>query len=570
MTRFRLSMIALVAICLLGAPAWAADDDASKAETAERVVVRGAEELGGPIVPHRFFGDLRDLPRLPMWEPGDSYLVNPRRSLDEIDTFFTPAKLDPLLARQQEVGTRGAAASSQLLSFEGVDTGASPPDPSGDIGKNYYIHAVNASSFAIFDKTDGSLVAGPTAMDSLSSGQCAAGAGDPIIVYDDLAERWLMTEFTNIGNNDLCLYVSMTDDPVTGGWCAYEFQDSSFPDYPKWGIWPNVYMATSQQGNSPPVYAFDRENMLNCDAARPTQKLTGPGLPGLGFEIFTPANVDGAAPPNGSPAFLMRHRDTELGNQGPPGMPDEDILEIWQFEVDWDTPANTALTQLPDIMVSEFDSNLCPPINQFSCVPQPNNGPRLDPLLEVIMNQLVYRNFGTHETLVGVLQTDIGDFEDHSGERWFELRKTGQGDWQLHQEGTWSPDAEHRFMGTIGMDRAGNILLGYALSSTTTSPSVRYTGRLASDPLGVMTEPEQELVAGTGRSFSSRFGDYSHMGVDPVDDCTFWFTVEYTEGVGNTANQIGKVVFPSCLEAGGIFDDDFETGDTGEWDAGAP
>jgi len=432
-----------------------------------------------------------------------------------------------------------------------------------DVGSGHVIQIVNASNFIIYDKATGATLAGPTALDSLGTGACASGRGDPVVIYDALADRWVMSEFSS--GLAMCVYVSMTNDPVTGGWCSYLFGTST--DYPKYAVWPDAYYVTTNEGNVPPVYAFDRENMLTCGTARPIQKLVAPGLPGLGFEAFTPGDLDGPTlPPAGSPAYFMRHRDTELGNQGPMN-PTQDILELWQMQVDWTTPANTTLTQLPDILVSEFDSNLCPPIGVFSCIPQPGTTTRLDPLLEVIMNRLSYRNFGSHQMLLGVLQTDIGDFEDHSGERWFELRKTGAGPWSLFQEGTFSPDADHRFMGTVAMDGDGNILLGYALSSTTTNPSIAFTGRHAADPAGTMTEPEQVLIAGVGNSATSRYGDYSQMGIDPVDDCTFWFTVEYAEGVSNTTTGIGAVKFDGCtgLAASLIFSDGFESGNTSAW-----
>jgi len=543
----------LVSLALASSPLAAQED---------RVVVHGAEVIGDPVTPHIFYGDVRDLPTAPQWQYGDEYIVNPRRWFGEDTSFFTPATPDPLLERQAQAAVRGVS-STTLFAFQGLDFGASPPDPTLDVGSGHVIQIVNASNFIIYDKATGATLAGPTALDSLGTGACASGRGDPVVIYDALADRWVMSEFSS--GLAMCVYVSMTNDPVTGGWCSYLFGTST--DYPKYAVWPDAYYVTTNEGNVPPVYAFDRENMLTCGTARPIQKLVAPGLPGLGFEAFTPGDLDGPTlPPAGSPAYFMRHRDTELGNQGPMN-PTQDILELWQMQVDWTTPANTTLTQLPDILVSEFDSNLCPPIGVFSCIPQPGTTTRLDPLLEVIMNRLSYRNFGSHQMLLGVLQTDIGDFEDHSGERWFELRKTGAGPWSLFQEGTFSPDADHRFMGTVAMDGDGNILLGYALSSTTTNPSIAFTGRHAADPAGTMTEPEQVLIAGVGNSATSRYGDYSQMGIDPVDDCTFWFTVEYAEGVSNTTTGIGAVKFDGCtgLAASLIFSDGFESGNTSAW-----
>jgi hypothetical protein len=533
----------------------------------EPVVVMGTS-VGDPVVPFRFYGDLRDLPPAESWAPGDPVDINPRRWIGpEIDVPFTPAKPDPLLGRQRSVSGAGPAFT-EVASVDGVASASCcPPDPTMDVGPDYIVQAVNASTVSIWDKDDLSTPVATFALDSLGSGDCANGIGDPIVLYDPLANRWLLTEFTSPGNNDLCVYVSMTSDPVAGGWCQYEYQSTSFPDYPHYGVWTDAYWVTTNQGAR--VYAFDRANMISCDTARPVQLATAPSLPGLGFEAFMPSDIDGdTAPPAGSKAMMIRHRDTELGNQGP-SLPTQDVIEFWSAEVDFDTADSLMLTKQPDILVSEFDSNLCPPIGVFSCVPQ-QGGSDLDPLLEVMMYRTAYRNFGTHESIVGVLQTDVGDFEDHSGERWLEFRREG-GDWSLHQEGTYSPDADHRFMGTIAQDQSGNILLAYAASSASIYPGIRYTGRLASDPLGVMTLPEQTLVAGQQSNPSNRYGDYSQMNVDPEDDCTFWFTVEYRGSTAAEQSRIGAVRFDQCGEGSDeIFADGFETGDRSEWSNAAP
>lgn len=532
-------------------------------------VYRGAESVGDPVTPYVTYVDLRDLPRAPAWEPGDPIVVNPRRWLEDVPGIENQLQRDPLVDRQRQV-PEGILDFTQVADFAGLDSSAVPPDPTGDVGPNYVIQAINGggTTFAVFNK-DGTIAAGPMTLDNLGTGGCASGLGDPIVLYDQLADRWVLTEFSG-ATNALCVYVSLTNDPISGGWCNYQFNTSNFPDYPKYSVWPDAYYVTSNEGGGVPVRALDRENMLTCSTARPFQKLTAPRLPGLGFQAFTPADVDGAAPPPmGTPAPMMRHRDDELHDPGS-NDPTTDILELWEFSVDWDNSANSTFTGPFDVVTSEFDSNLCPPLNVFSCIPQPGTGTRLDPLLEVIMNRLAYRNFGSHETLLGVLQTDVGDFQDHSGERWFELRRAateGSG-WALHQEGTYSPDSEHRFMGTVSMDGDGNVLLAYNVSSTSVFPSIRYTGRLASDPMGVMTQDEQTLVAGGGSNNFNRYGDYSQMGVDPADDCTFWFTAEYNP-TSSSDTRIGAVRFNGCT-GGAIFTDGFESEDTSNWSVTEP
>ncbi|MCB1035788.1 MAG: hypothetical protein KDD47_18345, partial [Acidobacteria bacterium] len=344
-------------------------------------------------------------------------------------------------------------------------------------------------------------------------------------------------------------------------------------DSPKYAVWPDAYLVTANQGDLPPVYALDRENMLSpdgatCPTARPMQKIQGAdGLPALSVEALTPADLDGRLPPVPSPAFLLRHRDEEL-NGDLDQDPLTDQLEVWSLIVDFADAAQTTMVQLADVTISDFDSNLCPPIEIFSCIPQPGGAPALDPMLEVVMNRLTYRYFGSHETLVGVLQTDVNDSPDHSGERWFELRRTpaGSGDWTLFQEGTYSPDGDGRFMGTVAMDGGGNMLLAYNVSSTTVFPSLRYTGRQVGDPLGVMTVAETTLAAGSAANSSNLYGSYNQMGVDPVDECTFWFLGMYNPS--GKGVRIGAVRFDLCNVS--MFADGFESGDVSAWSASLP
>ncbi len=217
-------------------------------------------------------------------------------------------------------------------------------------------------------------------------------------------------------------------------------------------------------------------------------RMTAPKLSGFGFQALIPSDLDGPGPPAGSPNYFMRHVDTEV--HAPGGFPGNDFLEIWAFDDPFGAPS---FAKIADIPVTEFDSDLCG-LFSFFCFPQPGTATTLDPLREVIMWRLQYRNFGTHETLVGNFVTDV-DGTDHGGIRWFELRKVGAGPWTLFQEGTYAPDADNRWMGAIAMDGAGNIALGYNVSSASTFPSLRYTGRLASDPLGTMPQGEMTLIA---------------------------------------------------------------------------
>ncbi len=522
-------------------------------------VYRGAESIG-PITPHIFTGDLRNLPRAPMGQIGDTIKEIPKMTYprggkpgEKGATVTSPLKgPDPLIEKQKNVIKKedvSRSFSTPSLNFSGQGfTFVNPPDTVGDVGINYYIQMVNAlggAQFTIYNKSDGSVAAGPTLLDSLapSGTNCAFGLGDPIVLFDHLANRWLMSEFS-ANANALCVYISQTADPITGGWFVYEFATPDFPDYPKYGVWPDAYYVSTNE-SSPAVYALDRSNMLNGSSAT-MQRFTASNLSGFGFQALIPSDLDGAlAPPAGSPNYFMRHRDDEAHNAGS-NDPTQDYLEIWEFSVDFVTPANSTFTGPTNIPITEIDSDLCG-LTSFDCFPQPGSTVTLDPLREVAMWRSQYRNFGTHETMVGNLVTDV-DNTDHGGIRWFEMRNTGSG-WSLFQEGTFSPDSDNRWMGSISMDGEGNIAMGYNVVSTSTFPGIRYVGRVASDPLGTMPLGEFTIINGAGSNNSNRYGDYSSINIDPVDDKTFWFTGEYTQASGNWATQIAAFSFSQSAQS---------------------
>ncbi len=514
-------------------------------------VVRGAEVVE-TVVPFRVDVDLRDLPRVPAWRPGDPIKEIPRRFYPRGDEGGprepvnpTGTTRDPLLDRQASA-PQGVdrVITTPDLNMDGQGfSGVNPPDTVGDVGTSYYIQMINDSGgakFTVYDKNTGAVVAGPTSLDSLGSGFCGNGLGDPIVLYDQLAGRWLLSEFSRSGNR-LCVYVSQTGDPLSGGWYAYDFQAPSFPDYPKYAVWPDAYYVGTNESGGSPAYALERSQMLIGGAAS-SQRFTAPDLAGFGFQMLTPSDVDGPAPPAGSPAYFVRHNDDERHNAGG-NDPTADFLEIFEFDVDFSNPANSSFTGPIQVPISEIDSGLCG-FTSFSCVDQPGTSVALDPLREVVMWRSQYRNFGSHEVLVGSLATDASG-ADQAGVRWYELRKSGGGGWALHQEGTYAIDGDSRWMSSAAMDGDGNIVVGYNVSSTSTFPGLRYAGRLAGDPLGTLPQGEATLVNGTASNSSNRYGDYSSLNVDPVDQCTMWFTGEYN-AASAWSTRIGRFVFGGC------------------------
>lgn len=203
------------------------------------------------------------------------------------------------------------------------------------------INGGGGALFTIHDKTSGAVITGPTNLDSLGSGNCSNGFGDPVVLYDRDADRWMLSEFSSSGNR-LCVYVSLTSDPIGGGWCNYDFTATNFPDYPKYAAWPDAYYVGSNE-NSPAAYAFDRANMLTCTTARPIQRFTAPQLGGFGFQALTPSDLDGTdLPPAGSPAYFLRHNDDEAHGGSTPG---QDFLQIFEFDVD--TATTRRSTSIP-------------------------------------------------------------------------------------------------------------------------------------------------------------------------------------------------------------------------------
>ena len=521
---------------------------------ADAVIVKGANQTRA-FPARRVDIDLRRRTRSPAaaWQPGQPIKEIPKRQNTEpVLTDREPARVppsvpDPLLERQ----TRSPSIQ-QLRSFgnptlvgDAGFAGANPPDAVGDIGGQFYIHMTNSPSgaiFTVYDAQSHTVIAGPTALDTLGAGNCAQGLGDPIVLYDHLADRWLLSEFSNVADS-LCVYVSAGPDPTMDGFFAYEFAAANgFPDYPKYAVWPDAYYMSSNESN-PTVYAFERAAMLTGQPAR-IQFFNAASLSGFGFQSLQPSDLDGQAPLDGTPVIFLRHRDDEV-HDSMNNDPARDFLEVFEFRSDFNNPVNATFTGPFRIPMTEFDSTLCG-LTSFSCFPQPGaGGPALDPLREVVMWRVQYRRFADHDSAIGSMVTDV-DGTDRGGIRWFELRRDATSGWRLFQEGTYSPsDGHNRFMPSIAMDRVGNIALGYSIVSGSLSAGIRYTGRLASDPTGTMPRGEVIIADGIGSSASNRWGDYSAMSVDPREGCTFWYTNQFANsGLYNT--RVSELSFSQC------------------------
>ena len=423
------------------------------------------------------------------------------------------------------------------IGFPGVNCNCAPPDTNGEVGPNHYLQMVN-TGFAVWNKSGG-LVLTPRANNTVWSGfggPCETqNDGDPIVLYDQLADRWLLSQFTASTPYNECVAVSTTGDP-TGSYYRYAFQLSlnDFPDYPHLGVWPDGYYMSVNWFTAgaiyggPRPYVFDRAKMLQGLPA--TFQSTGSAL-GNSTAPILPADLDGATPPPaGAPNYFVGFGDPK---------------RLYKFDVDWTTPANTTFTNYANLDVANF-TRLCS--STRNCIPQPSTTSKLDAIGDRDMWRLAYRNFGTHEAMVVNHTVDVGGGQ--AGVRWYEIRNPG-GTPSVFQQGSYAPDATNRWMGSVAMDGSGNIAVGYSASSSSVFPSLRYAGRLAGDPLGLLSQGEATLFAGLGSQTGTgnRWGDYSDITVDPVDDCTFWFTSEYyPSGVSqfNWRTRIGSFKFPSC------------------------
>jgi hypothetical protein len=503
-----------------------------------------------------FKGDLRNVPQGKLKRSeGRPEPRNPP------DTLPSQARQQDTALQTQSATSTSAPSGSSFVGLDFANWGAGwPPDPNGDVGPNYYVQTVN-TSFGIFDKATGNRVAGNT-FDGLfaragTGTPCdSSNQGDPVALYDPFGDRYIVTDFAwadaqySTGPFYQCIAVSKTNDPVNGGWYFYAWQTetgATLPDYPKLGVWPDgIYMsanlfATTGSGafQHVQVWAFNRQQM---EAGNPAAQGVTVSLPQLvgGVTVFSllPSNarVVTGAPPNGTPNYFA-------------GIYGSFAIRTWKFHVDWTTPANSTFTGPTDQGIAGF--NVGP-----STVPE-QGGNGLDTLTYRLMMQNQYTNIGGRESLW--LTHTVGNGGSVAQVRWYELPVTGGTIGAVRQQSTWAPDLMNRFMPSLAVDKKGDMAVGYSVSDASSHPSLRYSGRLAGDPLNTLTQAEQTMYQGAGfqcckfsnGQTNTRWGDYSAMTIDP-DGCTFWYTGEYYDATPTTLSgdnwqtRIGSFQLPGC------------------------
>ncbi|MFN8489908.1 MAG: hypothetical protein U0350_20145 [Caldilineaceae bacterium] len=462
--------------------------------------------------------------------------IKPLFQLPE-STIAAPDTPDPVV--QTTAGP--LVGTTNLLNFAGVGLGdygfipnAAPPDTNLAVGDTQVVQWVN-SSFAIFNKATGAKILGPLAGNALWSGLgngCATNNdGDPVVRFDRIAHRWIFTQFSVSTTPFLQCFAISTSADATGSYFRYYATYANFNDYPKLGVWPDGYYITYNMFNpsgtsflGARVCALERSKMLvGALATQVCFQLS------TSYDSLLPSDLNGAlAPPAGAPNFLL--------NFG------TNALRLWKFHVVFGGAGST-LTGPTTLPVAAF-TRAC---SGGACIPQPGTTTKLDSLADRLMFRLAYRRFADgHEALV--VNHAVKPSNGTSAIRWYEVRNPN-GTPVVFQQGTFAPDTSSRWMGSIAMDKQGNIAVGYSVSSSTLKPSIRYTGRLAGDALGTL-QAENIIIAGGGSQTGglTRWGDYSTMDVDPSNDCTFWYTNEYLKANGsfNWSTRIAAFKFPSC------------------------
>ncbi len=432
---------------------------------------------------------------------------------------FKNMPVDPnIQTKQGEIkGTKGL-----LKNFAGQTSGSYPPDCNGTVGPNHFFQVVNLT-YAIYNKSDGSIAAGPSALNSIfDSSLPGAGYndGDPIVLWDEHANRWFYSEFSvNHGNDYMLIAVSTTSDP-TGTWYSWSYDVDDTPDYMKFGIWQDgYYMATNTGGSGKnDVYVFEREKMIAGDPNPQMIAFDNPNRPATfdGFHCIQPLDNDGDWAPSGTPGQFITVADDGQGNAS-------DALYIYECHVDWNNTSNSTFSRTQTLNVNSFSGNFT---SDWKNIPQPGTSQKLDAVSTVLMYRAQYRNFNGTQKIV--CAHTIAKTSTQGAIRWYELQNTGSG-WQIRQQGTYAPDGTSRFMPGIAMNGAGAIAIGYSVSDgSSTYPGIRYCGQTPGAPLNTLDVAETTIWDGSySQSSYERWGDYSGMSVDPTDDNTFWFTTEY-------------------------------------------
>ncbi|MBP7686751.1 MAG: DUF11 domain-containing protein [Thermoflexales bacterium] len=544
-------------------------------------VIPEAKPYGVEVVSAEAFGtikslaDVPDVPRSPRPSDDDAAVL-PKYQQNGPASYQIDSRLQTKPGALDSLGSPIANFAGMGITEAG---GFLPPDTQGDIGydsssgKRYYFQWVNVT-YKVWDVTN---PAAPSVVISTTQGnalwaaalpgsECALrNHGDPITLFDEQAGRWMISQFalgaSYSGPFHQCIAVSQTANP-TGAWNVYDFPyrnaTTYLNDYPHFGVWPdatyNAYYMTVHQFNASgtawlgqAAAAYDRAKILAGD---PTAQAVYFDLYSVNsnFGGMLPADLDGTPPPTGTPGLFFEVDDNTAGMGA-------DALRVWELRPNWTIPAASTfgISGQPNYTVTVASFNLppCTATGTRTCIPQPGTTQKLDVIGDRLMYRAAFRTVGSTQSVM-LNHTVWADGTDRVGVRWYEARRNpADGSWSIYQQGTYAPaDGQYRWMGSIAMDVSGNIALGYSASSSTVSSTIRYAGRVVSDSLNTLPQTEITLVTSLGSQThtAARWGDYSMMGVDPADGCTFWYTQEYHGATASSAWQtrIGSFKFSEC------------------------
>ncbi len=476
----------------------------------------------------------------PLWQRGQGRIDIPANSAITATQPMVMEQVSAFSHDQSEID----------LNVEGIPiSNVTPGDPTLAVGPNHVIEMVNGQNgsalFRIYDR-NGQTLGLQAFMDQLP-GSSYSGAGDCITWYDQLTDRFVMSEFgdsseTGTNVNTLIIAVSQTADPL-GSWYIYEFSDDSFfPDYPKYGNWNDAWYGMTRDfegsyvGNS--VWAFNKAKMIAGDPVAEVQRFRFTS-PDNKFNSMCPVSLSGPNPaPAGTPGLFLYYSDDNFTS----AEDDVDSVGVISFKVDFADPANSVARIEASLPVAPFRSIVCA---SRSCAPSPS-GNGYDVIASRFMNRPYYRNFGSYQAIVGNHTVDATG-NAVSGVRWYEIRHSAS-NWSVHQQGTFAPQEDyacstepemHRFMGTVAMNARGQIALAYNSSSAQRFASLSFTGRNQNDPPNIMSYTEKDAFIGTGYgTFGNRWGDYNELLVDVLDDSLFWFCGMYGGGSNTWRTRI--------------------------------
>jgi Abnormal spindle-like microcephaly-assoc'd, ASPM-SPD-2-Hydin len=436
---------------------------------------------------------------------------------------------------------RPLVSASKGVNFDGIGSqGFAPSDVNLAIGPNHIVQTVNVQ-LAVFNKS-GALLSGPTNLTTLFAplaGDCAAGASDPIVNYDRLADRWVISDIgIAVGGASFseCVAVSKTNDP-TGAYTLYAYSfGTNVNDYPKLGVWPtannSAYLASYNMFADGVAFSganlcgFDRTKMLAGNPTAAQLCVLTPNTEGG----YLPADLDGPTPPANGPGLFLTWQNNNPG-------------QLFLRKLSLNFATNSVGLSNPTA-INVANSNLACG-NGGTCVPQKGTTQTLDTLGDRLMYRMAFRKFADHERVVVNHAVANGS---QVAFRWYEILDPS-GAVTVNQQGTFAPDTTFRWMASAAMDKANDIAIGYSASSATINPAIRFTGRVPGDPAGTL-QTEASMLEGTGSQTAglSRWGDYTALQVDPSDDCTFWYTNQYQKvnGTFNWSSHIGSFVFSNC------------------------